>query len=146
MQALRIYGDQHRFIPVLAAHLGYRIAEIEVRHRARRHGRSKYGFSRLPKGLLDLGTIMLRTRYSGRPAHAFGLAAALCAAVSVILLALSGPGALPPALAAVSFAKGIVLACGAAAFLAAGWLAEVSLARAPGDPSALSACIEEVRD
>lgn len=146
VQALRIYGDQHRFIPVLAAHLGYRIAEVEVRHRARRHGRSKYGFSRLPKGLLDLGTIMLRTRYSGRPAHAFGLAAAACAAASVILLALAGPGWLPPALAAVSFAKGIVLACGAAAFLAAGWLAEVSLDRAPGDPSALSAGIEEVRD
>ena len=72
---IRIRGELHRYIPALAAHQGYRIGEIEVRHHPRRHGRSKYGLSRLFKGFLDLLTVLLETSYRDRPAHAFGWAA-----------------------------------------------------------------------
>ncbi len=67
-----IYGDLHRYIPVLAARRGFRIGEIEVEHHAQRHGRSKYGWDRLYKGLLDLITVLFITRYTRRPLHLFG--------------------------------------------------------------------------
>jgi len=69
---LRLYGDLHRYIPVLAAWRGYRLREIPVRHHPRRHGRSKYGTARLFHGLLDLLTVLLLTRYDRRPLHLLG--------------------------------------------------------------------------
>ena len=67
-----IYGELHRFIPVLAHARGFRVGEVEVRHRPRRHGRSKYGLSRLLKGFLDLLTVRFLTRFSQRPLHVLG--------------------------------------------------------------------------
>ena len=69
---VKLYGELHRFVPVLAAARGWRVGEIEVLHHARTHGRSKYGLSRLPKGFLDLLTIYFLTGFSQRPLHLIG--------------------------------------------------------------------------
>lgn len=70
---LRLYGELHRFIPVLASWRGFRVGEIEVAHRARRYGLSKYGIERIPRGFFDLLTVLMLTRYTTRPLHFFGL-------------------------------------------------------------------------
>jgi dolichol-phosphate mannosyltransferase len=69
---LRLYGELHRFIPVLAHHRGYRIAELPVNHRPREHGRSRYGLERYLRGFLDLLTVSFMGRYRQRPLHLFG--------------------------------------------------------------------------
>lgn len=72
LEEVRLYGELHRFIPVLAAARGYRVTEVPVNHRARTHGVSKYGVSRLAKGLLDIVTVKFLTSYGDRPQHALG--------------------------------------------------------------------------
>jgi glycosyltransferase involved in cell wall biosynthesis len=72
---VRLYGELHRFVPVLAAARGFRVGEIVVTHRPRMHGKSKYGISRIPKGLLDLLTVRFITRFGQRPQHWLGSAA-----------------------------------------------------------------------
>lgn len=67
-----LYGERHRFVPVLAAARGWRVGEITVEHHARQFGQSKYGVSRLIKGFLDLLTIYLLTGFSNRPQHLIG--------------------------------------------------------------------------
>jgi len=69
---VRLYGEMHRFIPVLAASRGFRVSEIPIHHRPRRHGRSKYGARRFVKGFLDLLTIKFLTSFSHRPQHFLG--------------------------------------------------------------------------
>jgi dolichol-phosphate mannosyltransferase len=69
---IRLYGELHRFVPVLAAARGFRIGETPVEHRPRLSGRSKYGWSRIPKGLLDLLTVQFITRFGQRPQHWLG--------------------------------------------------------------------------
>ena len=69
---IRLYGELHRFIPVLAAARGYRIGEIEIQHRPRRFGRSKYGVRRFIKGFLDLLTVKFLTGFGQRPQHLLG--------------------------------------------------------------------------
>jgi dolichol-phosphate mannosyltransferase len=71
---IRIYGELHRFIPVLAAARGYRVGEVVVNHRPRRFGRSKYGVGRLVKGFLDLLTVKFLTAFGERPQHVLGSA------------------------------------------------------------------------
>ena len=70
---IELYGERHRFIPVLAAARGWKPSEIVVEHHARRFGHSKYGFSRMIKGFLDLLTIYLLTGFSSRPLHLIGV-------------------------------------------------------------------------
>ncbi len=72
LEGLSLYGEMHRFVPVFVAGAGGKISEIQVEHHPRRHGRSKYGLRRLPKGLFDLLTVLLTTRYLRRPMHFFG--------------------------------------------------------------------------
>jgi glycosyltransferase involved in cell wall biosynthesis len=72
VRGLRIYGELHRFIPVLAHYRGYRIAELSVNHRPRGHGRSRYGPERYLRGFLDLLTVSFIGRYRHRPLHLFG--------------------------------------------------------------------------
>ena len=72
-QAIRLYGELHRFTPVLANAEGFRIAEVPVKHHPRTWGESKYGWSRLVKGFLDLLTVAFLTKYRQRPMHLFGL-------------------------------------------------------------------------
>jgi glycosyltransferase involved in cell wall biosynthesis len=67
-----LYGELHRFVPVLAGARGWRAGEIVVEHRARQHGRSKYGLLRIPKGFLDLMTVKFITGYGQRPQHMLG--------------------------------------------------------------------------
>ena len=69
---IRIYGELHRFIPVLAYARGFRVTEIGVNHRPRQHGTSKYGFRRFLRGFLDLMTVAFLTGYGQRPQHMLG--------------------------------------------------------------------------
>jgi len=69
---LSLYGERHRFIPVLAQSRGFRVTELDVHHRARAHGHSKYGFRRFHRGFLDLLTVKFQTAYGSRPMHLFG--------------------------------------------------------------------------
>lgn len=70
---LNIYGELHRFIPVIAHNLGFMVAEVPIIHRPRKYGKSKYGFGRIPKGFLDFMTILFLTNYATRPLHLFGI-------------------------------------------------------------------------
>lgn len=72
MHEIRLYGELHRFVPVLAAAKGFRIGEVAVSHRPRKYGKSKYGVSRLTKGLLDLITVKFIVGYGQRPQHMLG--------------------------------------------------------------------------
>ena len=68
---LNLYGELHRFTPALLHSLGFRVSEIAATHHPRTHGKSKYGWSRLIKGMIDLFTVLLSTRFRMRPAHLF---------------------------------------------------------------------------
>jgi hypothetical protein len=70
---IHLYGDYHRFIPVMAKWQGFRITEMPVAHRARIHGVSKYGVSRLVSGFLDLVSLMFMRSFASKPLHFFGL-------------------------------------------------------------------------
>jgi glycosyltransferase involved in cell wall biosynthesis len=90
VHGLRLYGELHRFIPVLAHYRGFRIAELPVNHRPRGHGRSRYGLERYLRGFLDLLTVSFIGRYRHRPLHLFGgLGLALGAIGSAILVYLT---------------------------------------------------------
>jgi glycosyltransferase involved in cell wall biosynthesis len=70
--SLELYGELHRYIPVLASWAGFRVCEVEVRHQPRLHGTSKFGRARLWRGFLDLITVKFLTTYTARPFHLFG--------------------------------------------------------------------------
>jgi len=72
VKEVTLYGELHRFIPVLAAARGFRVGEIVIQHRARRYGSSKYGVERLIKGFLDLLTVKFLTGFGYRPLHLMG--------------------------------------------------------------------------
>jgi glycosyltransferase involved in cell wall biosynthesis len=71
-QEVRLYGELHRFVPVLAAARGYRVGELVINHRPRPFGRSKYGPTRIVKGFLDLLTVRFLTGFGQRPQHLLG--------------------------------------------------------------------------
>jgi glycosyltransferase involved in cell wall biosynthesis len=71
-QDIKVYGELHRYLPVLAHWAGYKIGEIVVQHHPRKYGKTKFGISRFIKGFLDLLTVMFTTRYFKRPLHLFG--------------------------------------------------------------------------
>jgi len=71
-EEVRLYGELHRFVPVLAAARGYRIGELVIQHRPRKFGRSKYGLARFVKGFLDLLTVRFLTGFGQRPQHVLG--------------------------------------------------------------------------
>jgi len=72
VRGLTLYGELHRFIPVLAHERGFRVAELPVNHRPRAHGRSRYGMERYLRAFLDLLTVSFMGRYRHRPLHLFG--------------------------------------------------------------------------
>jgi glycosyltransferase involved in cell wall biosynthesis len=86
-QYLRLYGELHRFTPALLHGLGFSVMELEINHRARKHGRSKYGFTRFIKGMFDIATVFLLTRFHSRPLHFFGGVALLVGALGLLILA-----------------------------------------------------------
>jgi len=75
---VRLYGELHRFVPVLADARGWRVGEIVVNHRARQFGSSKYGVRRIIKGFLDLLTVKFLTGFGKRPQHVLGSTGLFC--------------------------------------------------------------------
>jgi glycosyltransferase involved in cell wall biosynthesis len=73
LEEIALYGELHRYIPVLASRKGFSVGEIVVEHHPREHGSSKYGWDRFYKGLLDLITVLFITKYTRRPLHLFGV-------------------------------------------------------------------------
>jgi glycosyltransferase involved in cell wall biosynthesis len=98
VRELKLYGDLHRYIPVLASWQGFRVAEVPVVHHARRFGQSKYGWQRLMRGFFDFMVVLFLTHYLRRPLQLFGTLGALCFAVGFVLglyltyLRFFGPG------------------------------------------------------
>jgi glycosyltransferase involved in cell wall biosynthesis len=84
---LRLYGEMHRFIPAVASWMGVSVAEVEVNHRPRTRGRSKYGLGRTARVLLDLFTVKFLLAYGTRPAHFFGMLGLLFGAGGMGLMA-----------------------------------------------------------
>jgi glycosyltransferase involved in cell wall biosynthesis len=85
VQELRLYGEMHRFTPVIARQRGFTIAEIPVQHFPRRFGRSRYGWSRPLSGLFDLITLLMLGRYTHKPLHFFGLLGLGCELVGGLI-------------------------------------------------------------
>ena len=83
VKPLRLYGEMHRFLPAIASEMGVNIAEVVVNHRARRHGRSKYGLDRTVRVILDLLTVKFLLSYSTRPLQIFGLVGILMGLLGV---------------------------------------------------------------
>lgn len=83
---IELFGELHRFIPILADAEGFSVGEIPVRHHPREHGISKYGSKRFIKGLLDLITVVVIARYLKRPAHVFGGAGLACGLTGFAIL------------------------------------------------------------
>jgi glycosyltransferase involved in cell wall biosynthesis len=75
---IRLYGELHRFVPVLAYARGFSVSEIEVHHRSRQFGYSKYGFNRFIRGFLDLLTVKFLTGFGQRPQHLMGTTGLMC--------------------------------------------------------------------
>ncbi len=86
IRELAVYGGFHRFLPVLAGARGFRIEQLVVNHRPRKHGESKFGIGRFFDGLLDLLTVLLVTKYRTRPLHFFGLPGVGLGAIGMALL------------------------------------------------------------
>jgi dolichol-phosphate mannosyltransferase len=87
---LEMYGELHRYIPVLAVWNGFRTGELDVAHHERRHGISKFGRARFWRGFLDLVTVKFLTTYTARPFHLFGGVGFVIGLVGGILLAWMG--------------------------------------------------------
>jgi glycosyltransferase involved in cell wall biosynthesis len=85
VKPLKLYGEMHRFLPAIASEQGVEIAEVVVSHRARRHGRSKYGISRTIRVILDLLTVKFLLSYSTRPLQIFGLIGLAMAVPGVLI-------------------------------------------------------------
>lgn len=85
VNALNIYGEMHRYIPVLAHWKGFKISEIPVKHQPRKYGKTKFGVSRFFKGFIDLITVTFITRYLQRPMHLFGFLGAIAFIIGTIV-------------------------------------------------------------
>jgi glycosyltransferase involved in cell wall biosynthesis len=90
IKAIPVYGELHRYLPVLAHWQGFRVGELMVKHQARKFGRSKFGVRRFLSGFFDLLTVLFITRYHQKPLHLFGFLG-MCASLAgfFILLYLS---------------------------------------------------------
>jgi glycosyltransferase involved in cell wall biosynthesis len=86
----RLYGEMHRFIPVYADSVGARIAEMEVHHHPRLHGKANYGLERTLKVVLDLVTVKFLTSYANKPIYLFGGSGFGLVAMSFVMLAYIG--------------------------------------------------------
>ena len=83
IKTLDLYGGRHRYIPALAGHNKFRISEIQINHRPRIHGVTKYGGSRLFHGFFDLISIIFMNRYTQQPLHLFGFFGLFCGLASL---------------------------------------------------------------
>jgi hypothetical protein len=85
-ESVDLYGELHRYLPVLAVWCGFSVTEIEVVHHSRLHGKTKYGIARFWRGLFDLATVKFITSYNRRPFHLFGGAGVVAALIGSGLL------------------------------------------------------------
>ena len=133
---IEVYGDMHRYIPVIAKSAGYgKIGEKVVQHQARKYGTSKFGISRFIRGPLDLASIMFVSKYGKRPMHFFGMIGIVLLSIGFLLLAYlsikklffdqAGIASLP------SFYLGILSIIVGVQLFIAGFLAELISRNAP---------------
>jgi glycosyltransferase involved in cell wall biosynthesis len=87
VKPLRLYGEMHRFIPAIASEFGVKVDEVEVNHRARQAGTSKYGLSRTIRVILDLVTVKFLLNYATRPLQIFGLVGVILGALGGLIMA-----------------------------------------------------------
>jgi glycosyltransferase involved in cell wall biosynthesis len=131
LNRIALYAEQHRFIPALSASVGARIAEMPVRHHARRYGESKYGISRTLKVLVDLLTLKMITTFRSRPLVGFALASMPALGVALVfgvLWIFSWTQFGPEKSSALVFPGAALLAVGVAFYLfMLGLVAEVAL-------------------
>jgi dolichol-phosphate mannosyltransferase len=143
-QEVRLYGELHRFIPVLADARGFKVGELVINHRARKFGRSKYGFKRFAKGFLDLITVKFLTGFGHRPQHllgnfglipiGFGLFGLLCLAINAVFrLASNHTVGLGPTTQIVVAILSVGLLLFGAQLVITGLLAELIVDRGPDD-------------
>jgi glycosyltransferase involved in cell wall biosynthesis len=98
VRELKLYGDLHRFIPVLASWQGFRVGEVSVMHRPRRFGQSKYGWQRYARGFFDFLVVLFLTHYLRRPLQLFGTLGLVCLLIGFVIglyltyLRFFGPG------------------------------------------------------
>ncbi len=85
VKRMNVYGELHRYMPVLAKWEGFTVTEIPVKHHPRRYGKTKFGISRFYKGFVDLITVIFTTRYIKRPMHLFGFIGAMSFVVGVLV-------------------------------------------------------------
>ena len=138
LDEIQLYGELHRYIPVLAHVRGFRVAEQPVQHRARRYGRSKFGAGRFFRGFFDLVTVLFLSQYTRRPLHlfglvgllSFGLGLAINAYLAFVKLALGEPLGNRPLL---SF--GVLLMIVGGQFIVFGLLGEMIAHHARADAS-----------
>lgn len=92
LDEVMVYGERHRYIPVLASYRGFRLGEVKIEHAPREHGSSRYGLERVVGGVFSLLTVILMTRYTNKPLHFFGLMglflAGIGAAIDLYLITL----------------------------------------------------------
>lgn len=136
---VQLYGELHRFVPVLASAKGFRSGEISIHHRSRRFGYSKYGVTRFVKGFLDLLSVKFVTGYGQRPLHILGTAGLVSFLLGGLLLAflavqwivtrIDALGLVPVHLheRPLLFYSGMLLLLGAQ-FMSIGFLAELFIA------------------
>ncbi len=86
LQDLTLYGELHRYVPVLAHWKGYAIAEVPVTHHPRRFGRSKYGVGRLGRSYIDFLSVLFLTTYLRRPMHLFGMVGSAFAFAGMVIM------------------------------------------------------------
>ncbi len=86
LEEVVLYGELHRFVPVLAAARGFTVGELVIHHRPRQFGKSKYGVSRFVKGFLDLLTVRFLTGFGQRPQHVLGTVGLVSFALGAVIL------------------------------------------------------------
>ena len=82
---VKLYGELHRFLPILASIEGARIKEVKVNHRSRKYGSSKYGIDRTFRVLMDLLTVWFMTRFLTRPMYGFGFVGIISILISLLM-------------------------------------------------------------
>ncbi|MBI5645720.1 MAG: glycosyltransferase family 2 protein [Ignavibacteriae bacterium] len=85
IKSVEVYGEMHRYIPVLAKMAGFTVDEIPVLHHARKYGKTKFGLSRFFKGFLDLLSVMFTSRYTQRPLHVFGTIGSILLVLGIVI-------------------------------------------------------------
>lgn len=91
VKSIEVYGDMHRYIPVLAKQAGFkRIGEKVVQHQARKYGESKFGWQRFMTGFLDMMSVIFVTRFGKKPMHFFGVMGTLMFFIGLVMAAYLG--------------------------------------------------------